>query len=636
VRRSRFQTSDTTPRSLVGELRPSQMLYTYGVGAIVDLPRIAAMVMGIDDWDVNLGTVLPEARLLAAVQQVLGETVQELRTPPFRDESVVPGTVDDGPLLGVPVATFPRWLVCPKCRLLSRISSGLFEFKPGPMFRPERSSYVHINCQRVPNPPDALPVRFLTACPKGHLDDFPWMEFVHGGATSCQGPLHLFDQGIAGEAADLYVRCSGCTVPSKPMSQAFGPEAARNFPSKCRGRRPHLRDFEEGGCEETVKCILLGASNSWFPLTLSTLFLPEEEDRLAQLVEQHWGLLATITSKEVLTAFKVVPQTATQLAAFSTYPDDDLLSAIQSRREGVNARPVYDARDIKTPEWLVFSDPSRAQRTEDLELTPVAAPIGYDDLIEKVVLVERVREVKALVGFTRIDPPGEMLDIDDVPVDQRAPLSRRDPTWVPATEVRGEGIFIQFKRDSILDWMSGASIRERGRQMLAAHRDWRSARGLEPDHGFPEIGFALIHSISHALMRQFVLECGYTAASIRERIYWTRATSERVPMAGLLIYTAAPDSEGTLGGLVSLGQPDVLGDHLDQALEMVRLCSSDPLCAEHIPSHSHGAMHAAACHACLFAPETSCEASNMYLDRTVLVPTVTRDDLAFFRREGDR
>ena len=140
----------------------------------------------------------------------------------------------------------------------------------------------------------------------------------------------------------------------------------------------------------------------------------------------------------------------------------------------------------------------------------------------------------------------------------------------------------------------------------------------------------LLHSFAHALIRQFSLECGYTTASIRERIYCHPEGAEGGPAAGVLIYTAAPDSEGTLGGLVSLGEPEMLGRHLNQALEDLRLCASDPLCAENHPHRDGLTLHGAACHACVFAPETSCERGNKYLDRSVLVPTVDRDDPAFF------
>jgi hypothetical protein len=154
---------------------------------------------------------------------------------------------------------------------------------------------------------------------------------------------------------------------------------------------------------------------------------------------------------------------------------------------------------------------------------------------------------------------------------------------------------------------------------------------LEPDDGYPTMKYVLLHSLAHALIRQFSVECGYTTASIRERIYSRPPGSDREVMAGVLLYTAAPDSEGTLGGLVRLGEPKTLGRHLDQALEAMRLCTSDPLCAEHHPLRDGLTLHGAACHACLFLPETSCERGNKYLDRSVLVSTVESADLAFFK-----
>ena len=137
----------------------------------------------------------------------------------------------------------------------------------------------------------------------------------------------------------------------------------------------------------------------------------------------------------------------------------------------------------------------------------------------------------------------------------------------------------------------------------------------------------MLHSLSHALMREFSLECGYNAASIRERIY--APGGPEAEEGSILIYTAAPDSEGTLGGLVSLGEPDELGRLLDQALAHAGLCASDPLCSEHDPTKD-GTLHGAACHACLFAPETSCEVGNRYLDRALVVPTYRDAKAAIF------
>ena len=197
---------------------------------------------------------------------------------------------------------------------------------------------------------------------------------------------------------------------------------------------------------------------------------------------------------------------------------------------------------------------------------------------------------------------------------------------MPASETRGEGIFFQFSESAIKDWI--ARTGEYDDEFLTAHRTWRASKNLDPAIGYPGLRYILIHTFAHALIRQLSIECGYTTASISERIYFCSPV-EGSPMAGVLIYTSAPDSEGTLGGLCALGEPKRLGTHLGQALDRMALCASDPLCAEHLPSKD-ATLHAAACHACSFLPETSCERGNKYLDRSVLVRTVQREDLAFF------
>ena len=239
--------------------------------------------------------------------------------------------------------------------------------------------------------------------------------------------------------------------------------------------------------------------------------------------------------------------------------------------------------------------------------------------------------VRALVGFTRLEAFGELTDPDlELPIDP-APISRQAATWLPATEVRGEGIFIQFREEELLQWLGKTAVKQRSSQFFEAHQKWRKARYIpDPEAGFPGMRYVLVHTFVHALMRQLALACGYGAASLRERIYSRPAERDGGPMAGVLIYTAAPDSEGTLGGLVKLGEPEVLGEHIAQALEAARLCASDPLCAEHPPSQRGQTLHAAACHACVFAPETSCERGNKYVDRSVLVPTMEHEGIAYF------
>lgn len=625
-----MNTSRETPR--VGELRPSQILTTFGIGSIVDLPHLSVMVMGLEDWPSTDYQEINEDRLLASVRDVMGGQVMSLRSPP-----VVPDTDRSNPfeqqsIVGVPVAPFPRWMVCPRCRRLAPLASNQFILKTDP-FRPNRTRYVHENCRVPGRLPTVIPARFITACKNGHLDDFPWVDFVHRGPTKCSYKLQLLEMGPSGEAADIYVRCETCEI-SRPMSDAF--RLQTNDLPLCRGRRPHLRDFDERGCRDEnhqpiqVRAMLQGASNSWFPLLLSALSVPESADLLKQLVIDHWSDLNDIPSEEMITLLR----RRNLLREFIEYSEAELWAAIQDKRDEDEAEKSEESeeevRDLKTPEWNVFIDPANAQRTKDFRLREVKPPKRYAKYFERIVLAERLREVRSLIGFTRIESPGDYENPADFPEEQRMAISRGKAKWVPANEIRGEGIFFQFSEDKVLDWTDRVSALNE--QFLAAHIDWRNARGLPGPHEefYPQIRFVLLHSFAHALIRQLALECGYTAASLRERIYSRNPGSSKPEMAGVLIYTAAPDSEGTLGGLVSLGEPAVLERHLNQALDSMRLCSSDPLCAEHQAGKEGTSLHGASCHACLFAPETSCERGNKYLDRSVLMETVDVSGLAFF------
>jgi hypothetical protein len=215
-----------------------------------------------------------------------------------------------------------------------------------------------------------------------------------------------------------------------------------------------------------------------------------------------------------------------------------------------------------------------------------------------------------------------------------APLTRKPPNWVPAFEVHGEGVFILFREATIMSWLAHhPALHEREQLFYVAHHAWRKRRRFPDPHArFPGLRYILLHSFAHVMMRQFALEAGYSAASLSERIYSRSAEEPDGPMAGVLIYTSAPDSEGTLGGLVSLGSPERLAVHIQAALESVHWCASDPLCAGHVPRSEADELHGAACHACLYAPETSCERGNRYLDRSLLLQTMEHTDMALFRR----
>jgi hypothetical protein len=604
----------------VGQVRPSQLLWTYGPGALIDLPNLSVITMGLDWWHKDRCMPVEEARLLAAVKRVLGPQVERLRMPPVNKND------DNDPFspearIGVPVRPFPRWLRCVKCQLLAEFDSGLFELKESP-YRPELTRFVHRNC-REGRTSDAVPARFLLACRAGHLDDFPWRWYVHGGPSSCKGTLEFYESGASLQTENLWVKCNGCDT-SRSLAQAFGKAGEDSLPA-CRGRHPHLSHYDES-CGEKPRAVLLGATNSWFSSSVSVLAIPFAKDQVGQLVADGWEYFSELESEVEVKVTQKALIKSSALPGIEKFEPGQLWAAIEKKRSGgEEEEELLTEADIKRPEWRVLTDPASPNDWPHFLKNEVAVPTGLEGLIDQVVLLERLREVNALVGFTRVEAPEESDDPDDRAA--LASLCRGKPTWVPVSEVHGEGIFIQFNEEALQAWESNSPVRERDLDLRGGHEGWRNARRLDPAVGYPGIRYAMTHTLSHLLIRELALACGYNAASIRERIYADNHADE--PMAGLLLYTAAADSDGTLGGLVDLGRPENLGPLILTALKRATVCSSDPLCSEHDPSHDRS-LHGSSCHACGFVAETSCERGNRYLDRALVVPTFDCADAAIF------
>lgn len=650
----------TKNRARVGSARPSSLLYTYGPGAVMDLPSFTVMPSGLDDWERiwkrrdHVPTV-HAPRLLDAVRKFFpGYQLRELRPFPWAPkESSFSREGDD---LGVPARIFPQWLRCTGCDLLAPVTS--FDYRNTNPFRPDQAKFEHKGCRghdgrlRKKGQP-TVPARYLLACVDGHLDEFPYDWWVHQGGRCPSGAdapsLKMHDRTV-GKGASAGVECAVCGA-TRQMNEAQGETAIGKLP-RCRGRHPHLATFAKDGCANAVKLMLLGASNLWFPATQSVIVMPETDTETVTSTADR--LLAVVGHKR-LTKWADKPERirehledeeTNEAARLASLTDDELdaavataLSPAPSEEERLAELETYDPLDLLVPEWnYLQADPLGARHEDEDSGLALSRRDVHADLsaanVARVLAVDRLRKVNAVVGFTRID---EMDRAGDVPT-RLAPLTRNPrPTWTVATEDRGEGIYLQFDEDAVATWESRVIATE----LWAAHRDAHrrnfearysdTSEDVDPDTRLKPPRYWMVHTLAHVLMRQMAMSSGYSAASLSERIYAWPSSDERAPAAGLMIVTTASDSDGTLGGLVQLSETERLRRETSRALERARRCSSDPVCAHRTPKDPEDFLHGAACHTCAMASETSCERANRFLDRRFLVRLPGAEDgLAFF------
>lgn len=596
-----------------GQIRQSQIVTTFGPGSMVDLPDHAVIVGGLDTWTGYRDRPVFEERLAAKVATLLGLQQVEFFAPP-------PDTEDpNAPPTGITAWQFPEWFVAQfedRNRDENRRSRPLVHrtaLVRGLKYERERQKYR------------TVPVRFVQACTRGHVSDIDWRLFVHGKEDKCtREPLWMDERGTSGDLTDVTIRCD-CGK-SKALSAATKLE---DFPlGRCQGKRPWLGGYGsepcggQGAAPQPSRLLIRSASNAYFAQKLSAISIPEPGGALRAAVDEvYTEFLQFAESREEVSRERRKPKVSAALERFS---DTEVWGEVQRRKSGLPqaARGIREA-EIETllsaEEELGDDRPGGDFFARAVAVPPALAAAG----ISRIVKVHRLREVIVQIGFTRFeaavpDVNGELaLNVE------RAPLSI-EPSWLPAVENRGEGVFVAFDSEAIRQWRGRAEVRDREAQLRAGFDAWKRAHaGVNAT--FPGVEYYLLHSIAHLLITSVSLDCGYAASSIRERIYAGAGGY------GILMYTASPDAEGTLGGLVQAAER--LETHFQQAGAFGELCSNDPVCAQHRPDSSiaERLLLGAACHGCLLLPESSCERQNDFLDRALVVPTVDGDGAAFFQ-----
>lgn len=487
----------------------------------------------------------------------------------------------------LPVLRFPEIVSCSKCHRLKE-----WEF----LAMTDPKTKEKINYCRFCNSKDAslITSRFVSACASGHIDDFPYFFWVHRGAEKTDGKHELFlrvnpkDDSLKG----LRVDCScGAT---RTLEGALGKGAVSR---RCSGKAIWLQNSEENGCSERLVGLQRGATRVWQAETKSHISIEIPESDLEQKIRDRFERLKAV-EEELLPA-----------VLSYDFPNDDLAEVVRifDRIKGEST----NSTDLRQQEYDAFQT-DQLEDNGDEEFVCIVSIFPNDkssnSRIELTSQVPRMKEIRALVGFSRIDPQE---DTTKFPL-----LSQAPKNWLPAIEVFGEGIFLKVDEKALSEWENSKFAHCRVNLVNNAGAEVETKQLTSARH-------LLLHTLSHVLLNELALITGYPASSITERIF------SEPNQSGIFLYTATSDSAGSLGGLCAQGSPSNLIKLLENAVQSASWCSADPVCIESLP-HGVGHSNLAACHYCMLAPEVSCEHRNLHLDRACLVGTPEDPGAGFF------
>ena len=594
-------------------VRAAQAVLQYGVGAMVDFPDQTLVTAAPEYWSGT--TKIFDDRFAKA----LGVDYFAMPTD-------------------ISYARFPEWYFCPKCRRFQPLSKWIKEYQKRAKDRQLQRDYNMVESLQCPDcKQDLVVARIVTVCEKGHLNDFPWVKWVHARSKKpvCNNPMLRFKTGASGTEGleGLTVECDTCKARTT-LKDAFNKEIFDELDGNgeredfiCPGHHPFKHTTEPCGCHP--RTVQRGASSVYFPLVHSSLVIPPYADKLNTKIEKSKAYEECVVIIEdedpedrLDTIRKRLSKWADKIALEIGVLKADVEKILTEKWLQANeAVTDVDSVQYRIEEYLALTGEISTPKGSLGDFSRESMPVDEYNIpyIKGISLVDKVRVVNALTGFSRLVP---VISKDDKGyVDVKKP----ETNWYPAYEVRGEGIFIEFKHNEIEEWIKkNPEISERVNRLNENYAN----SFLGKNH--PRIitpKFIMLHTLSHLLISQLSFECGYSIASLSERLYCAEKEDGK-QMAGILIYTASGDSEGTLGGLVRQGRPDAFPKILRKAVSKAKTCSNDPVC---IMSHGQGrdSLNLAACHACALLPETCCEERNAFLDRGMIIGTFENKNIGF-------
>jgi hypothetical protein len=634
---------------MASEIRLGQLIAPFGPGSIyTDKNGIPNIICGLDFWHKQGDErghwkeeeaamrkhVIDEPRLSALLH------VPQFRQPPeycFDNQNLGLSKLE------VQTHRFPTWYVDSFSGKMRRVSLGTLKLVP--LDKSEKQARWR-------------PVRFISVCSRGHIADFPWKEWC-GCVCPGDGGLVLNDSG-GPDLRSVKVSCTACGK-WKTLAGVMGMD--RNQESNtitgsglhaanisCSGERPWLGRAAQP-CTECRVAVLINQSNIYFGKTISSIYLPDmtSEQTVADIQKILRRDDMDLSIIKVLLQMAQRPEVLNRLHVilkphYPVLPDDEsIMKAIDSLSQGTTmasggAQPVTresEALMFRRAEFNVLRNEVGLGVDDELRVIPSEVPVGLMPWIGRVNLVERLRETRVFCGFERLIRAREPLqDMASSAINQ---LFLHPPElayqWLPAVKNYGEGIFVELREDAVQQWLADNStwLQERlDRAFVDRMCDEPNLLPPLQSTGWtPQWAarYLLVHTLAHIMINQMVFECGYSSAALKERIFVSN--DPKAPMAAFLIYTAAGDSEGSLGGLVRIGRPELFEPVVRRAISRASWCSADPVCSEDLGGTGSRRVNKAACHACVLLPETACETINSGLDRAMIVGTPQEPQVGF-------
>jgi hypothetical protein len=641
------------PNNPSGPIRRAQLIAPFGVGSMVIVPGGTSLVIaGLDHWykkrDNSEISDVEEFKFEEwRLQELLG--VSHFRLPPdYRDSFWVGGE----PLnleITIPAFRFPSWHFCPDCKLL----------KEWPLYTRGIGGRIKCpECQTKKKTRYMFQVPFVAMCEFGHLQDFPWREWVHRVTNpNCDGDLRLIATGSA-TLAGQKIKCDKCgkernlegitqaNTKDGKTTTTLSKTLAPGMEFLCTGYRPWLGPDTKEPCDAHIKGSLRSASNVYFAQIRSSIYLPRLKDTRLQELEILLGnpplsTLISMLSDLGAESDKISDRIKeTQPRLLSPYTKDQIntvLKVILNKKDpsqiNENSLQGNNLQEDEQTTFRRYEYESLKKDRNDILLKIKSGELKkYSQVVSKhfskLMLIDKLQETRVFTGFTRIFPENDLTYGQNRQILWKNSIDNANTSWLPAYKVYGEGLFFEFDEEKLKNWELLDEVKNRAKPLLDRYQQLQMNRQLRDRQIGPR--FILIHTFAHLIMNRFTFDCGYGSAALRERLYIS--SNPGAPMAGVLIYTADGDSEGTMGGLVRMGRSVNLEPIVQRALENAKWCSSDPVCMEMGNTHGQGpdSCNLAACHNCALVPETACEEFNRFLDRGLVVGTFENPSIGYF------